>query len=73
MQVRILGIEGEVSATRAHAGYLRYRVSLPDGDEAHFTSASVYQPGRQVRVIASRGCMTGRLFLDDPSVDVRGQ
>jgi hypothetical protein len=63
-----------VQVTWAHGpagvrvGPLHYLVKLPDGAEGHFSSETMYIPGQRLRVTASRGRVTGRLYiLSDPS------
>lgn len=64
LEVEVLRLDSSVP-TDGPSSY-RYWVRLPDGSESRFESARVYRPGDRVVAMASRGRLTGRVWLRSP-------
>jgi hypothetical protein len=66
--VTIVAIESISHAAEDSPGYLTYRVALPDGRFARFTSERTFRPGTRVMAMVSRGWVTKRIIVTSPYV-----
>jgi hypothetical protein len=66
--VTIMAIEAISHADEDSPGYIIYKVSLPDGRFARFTSQRTHRPGTRIKAMVSRGRLTGRTIVTSPYV-----
>jgi hypothetical protein len=67
-RVTITAIESVSHADENSPGYITYKVSLPDGRSARFTSSQTHRPGTRLMAMVSRGRLTGRTIVTSPYV-----
>lgn len=66
--VTITAIESVHHGDEDSPSYIVYRVSLPDGRMARFSSQRTHPPGTRLVAMVSRGRLTGRTFVASPYV-----
>ncbi len=64
--VTITAIESVAHADEGAPSRYVYRVRLPDGRTARFSSQRVHQPGTRLVAMVSRGWLTGRTIVAPP-------